>query len=192
MLTAGLAGLRQGELFALRRRDVDLLHATISVHRKRLRLASGVVIEDDPKSEAGKRRVAIPKPLADELGRHLSAHSAHGPDGYVFVSPDGTPLERSNFRCRVWIPATRHVGLDGLRFHDLRHAAGTLAAQTGATTKEIMYRLGHASPRAAMMYQHATEDRDRLIADRLADMAAQAGLAAVVPLQPESATASHA
>jgi integrase len=72
--------------------------------------------------------------------------------------------------------------LDGLRFHDLRHTAGTLAARTGATTKELMARLGHATPRAAMVYQHAAEDRDRAIAEGLAAMTAEAGLEAVVPI----------
>jgi hypothetical protein len=47
-----------------------------------------------------------------------------------------------------------------------------------------MARLGHASPRAAMIYQHATEDRDRLIAERLAVMTAEAGLA-TIRLLPE-------
>ena len=74
--------------------------------------------------------------------------------------------------------------MEGLRFHDLRHTAGTLSAQTGATTKEIMARLGHARARAAMVYQHATEDRDRLIAERLTAMAQQAGLATVTSLRP--------
>ena len=153
VLTAGLAGLRQGELFALRRHDVDLLHATIAVRRQRIRLASGEVLEDDPKSEAGKRTVALPGPLVVELERHLAAYSGSGRNGYVFTVATGEPIERSNFRRRVWLPATRAVGLPGLRFHDLRHTAGTLAARTGATTKEIMARLGHASPRAAMIYQ---------------------------------------
>ena len=84
------------------------------------------------------------------------------------------------------------MGLDGLRFHDLRHAAGTLAARTGATTKEIMARLGHASPRAAMVYQHATEDRDRLIAERLTEMAAQAGVNPVVPITEARSAAPDA
>lgn len=61
----------------------------------------------------------------------------------------------------------------GLRFHGLRHAAGTLGARTGATTKELMVRLGHSSSRAAMIYQHAAEERDRLIADRLDVMIAE-------------------
>jgi integrase len=190
VLTAGLGGLRQGELFALRRRDVDLLHASISVRRKRLRLASGLVIEDHPKSEAGRRRVAIPSPLVMELDRHLLAYVAAAADAYVFTSAANQPLEASNFRSRIWQPATRAVGVPGLRFHDLRHTAGTLAARTGATTKELMARLGHSSPSAAMVYQHASEDRDRLIAERLAAMAAEAGLAPVVPIETARAVTS--
>ena len=68
------------------------------------------------------------------------------------------------------IPAVREGGLDGLRFHDLRHTAGTLAARTGATTKELMARLGHASANAALVYQHASADRDRAIAEGLGAM----------------------
>jgi len=63
VLMAGLAGLRQGELFALRRGDVDLISQTVSVVRKRLRLESGLVIEDAPKTEQGRRMVSIPMPL---------------------------------------------------------------------------------------------------------------------------------
>ena len=54
-----------------------------------------------------------------------------------------------------------------LRFHDLRHLAATLAATTGATTKELMARMGHSSPRAALIYQHALADRDQAIAEAL-------------------------
>jgi integrase len=51
--------------------------------------------------------------------------------------------------------------------HDLRHTGGTLSAATGATLKELMARLGHSSVRAAMIYQHATSDRDKAIAKAL-------------------------
>ena len=51
-----------------------------------------------------------------------------------------------------------------VRLHDLRHVAGTMAAATGASTKELMRRLGHASPRA-VRYQHASAERDEAIAD---------------------------
>jgi integrase len=168
VLAAGLAGLRQGELFALRWDDVDLAAATITVRRKRLRLASGEVIEDDPKSRAGRRTVALPAVLVVELERHRARYGrGAGRDGYVFTSEEGVPLERSNFRQRIWLPAAKAAGLDGMRFHDLRHTAGTLAARTGATTKELMARLGHASPQASMIYQHAADDRDRRIAEGL-------------------------
>jgi hypothetical protein len=50
----------------------------------------------------------------------------------------------------------------------------TLAAATGASTKELMARMGHASPQAALIYQHATADRDRAIADALSDLASGA------------------
>ena len=52
--------------------------------------------------------------------------------------------------------------------HDLRHGAGTLAAATGTRTKELMRRLGHATPRAALRYQHATEDGVVPLRDRRA------------------------
>jgi integrase len=53
------------------------------------------------------------------------------------------------------------------RTHDLRHTGSTWTAQSGATLKELMARIGHSSTRAAMIYQHATEDRDQAIAAAL-------------------------
>ena len=106
-----------------------------------------------------------------------------GVNGYVFVGPTGQLLERSNFWGRIWVPAIELMGLSGVRFHDLRHTAGTLAARTGATTKELMARFGHSSPRASMIYQHAAADRDRLIAERLDVMTVEAGLAPIVPIE---------
>ena len=92
VLVAGLAGLREGELFALRWGDVDLVDGVITVRRKRVRLASGEVIEDGPKSEAGRRRVAMPAMLVAALERHRAAHGREaGPDAYVFASPTGEP-----------------------------------------------------------------------------------------------------
>ncbi|HWD42979.1 MAG TPA: tyrosine-type recombinase/integrase [Actinomycetota bacterium] len=70
-------------------------------------------------------------------------------DGLVFPSGRGTYLQRSNFSRLVWRPAVQQLGLDGLRFHDLRHTAATLAAAAGATTRELMERMGHTSPAIA-------------------------------------------
>jgi integrase len=74
------------------------------------------------------------------------------------------------------------VGVEELRFHDLRHTGTTLAAATGASTKELMVRMGHASPRAALIYQHATQERDRVIADALSDLIARSSPTSAAPI----------
>ena len=54
-----------------------------------------------------------------------------------------------------------------LHFHDLRHTGNTLAARTGTSLRDLMARMGHDSPQAALIYQHATAQADRAIADAL-------------------------
>ncbi|MGV9805298.1 tyrosine-type recombinase/integrase [Micromonospora chersina] len=58
------------------------------------------------------------------------------------------------------------VGLSGFHFHDLRHTGNTLAAASGVSTRELMHRMGHGTMRAALIYQHATNERHREIAGR--------------------------
>lgn len=82
----------------------------------------------------------------------------------LFVGERGAPL-RAGVWQREWDRARRSIGQPTLRLHDLRHVAGTLAAATGASTKEIMRRLGHSTQDAALRYQHATDERDRELAD---------------------------
>lgn len=171
VLTAAFAGLRWGELAGLRRRRVDLLHKTITV-AEQLTEVNGRLAFGPPKTEAGKRTVALPAFLVEALDDHLAQWAEPGPDGLVFPATEGGPMRRSNFRRRVWVPALRRVGLDGLRFHDLRHSAGTMAAMTGASTKQLMARFGHATPRAALIYQHATAEQDEAIAAALERLAA--------------------
>jgi hypothetical protein len=63
------------------------------------------------------------------------------------------------------------------------HYGATVAAHSGATTKELMARLGHSTPRAALIYQHAAVERDHEIADRVGavvEAAKPAPLAAVL------------
>ena len=73
---------------------------------------------------------------------------------------------------KVYYPAREAAGRKDLRWHDLRHTGAVLAAQTGATLAELMGRLGHTTPGAAMRYQHAAADRDAEIARRLSAMVA--------------------
>lgn len=169
VLLAAFAGLRLGELQALTRRRVDLLHGEIEVVEQLHELRGGQVVTGPPKTAAGERTVAIPAALTPELERHLAEHAAPGVDGLLFCGGKGQPIRRANFYV-VWKRAREEVGLPHLHFHDLRHTGNTLAAATGASTKELMARMGHASPRAALIYQHAIRERDHAIAQALNDM----------------------
>jgi integrase len=99
---------------------------------------------------------------------HLECFAQAGDDGLVFVGPFGGRLRRSNFR-GLWIKARYGVGLPGLHLHDLRHTGKTMAAATGASLRELMERMGHSSTRAAMIYQHATGERDEAIATAMGE-----------------------
>jgi integrase len=99
-------------------------------------------------------------------------------------------LKRRNFSV-TWRTATRTTALSGVRFHDLRHLAATLAATVpGTTARDLMSRLGHSSARAALRYQHAAAERDAAIAAYLGNVlnARQAAAEAiVVSLRPSGA-----
>jgi integrase len=71
----------------------------------------------------------------------------------------------------VWYPAREAAGRPDLKFHHLRHTGAILAAVSGATLKELMARLGHSTPSAALLYQHAAADRDKTIAEALSQLA---------------------
>src|SRR5205807_6117182 len=174
VLTGTFCGLRLGELLALRRRHIDLLHGRLTVAEQAQELRDGTVWFGPPKTEAGRRTVAVPPHVLPELEFHLDRYVGTGPDALLFAGPDGDPVLRMRFY-RAWRKATVAVGFPGVRPHDLRHTGNTLAAATGASTRELMARLGHASPRAALIYQHATEDRDGVLAKAISDLIAGRG-----------------
>lgn len=166
---AAFVGLRKGELLGLRRGDLDLDAGHVAVERQRQHDSQGRDLVGPPKTDAGRRVVSVPGAVVESLREHLDRYAEPGPDGYVFTGKKGGPLSPITLQAE-WDRARRSLRLDHLHFHDLRHLAGTLAAITGAGTKELMYRFGHASPRAALRYQHATRERDVAIAaaiDRL-------------------------
>jgi integrase len=101
--------------------------------------------------------LAFPEEIAPEIRWHLERFAEPWERGLVFVGPKGGRLRRSNFHESVWGKARETVGLPNLHIHDLRHAGATLSAATGATLKELMTRLGHSSPLAAMIYQFSRE-----------------------------------
>ena len=163
---AGACGLRFGELAALRRDRIDLLHKEVRVAETITELVGGERFAGPPKTESGRRTVAIPSSIVPIVSEHLEM-IAPEPDTLLFPAPEGGYLQRHNFRQRVWVPALTATGLS-YRFHDLRHSAMTLAAASGATVADLMARAGHSSPRAALIYQHASRERDHAIAEVMA------------------------
>ncbi|MGH9188037.1 MAG: site-specific integrase [Acidimicrobiales bacterium] len=166
VLLAAFSSLREGELFGLCRRHLDLLHGTVTVDQQAQTLRDGRVIVTIPKTDAGLRTVTLPAALVPELEAHLAAYAQPDGEALVFTGEKGAPLRRNHWST-TWRKAARRVGVPNLHFHDLRHAGNTMAAATGASTKELMARMGHSSPRAALIYQHATRERDAAIASAL-------------------------
>ncbi|MFG2060464.1 tyrosine-type recombinase/integrase [Micromonospora sp. NPDC048871] len=169
VLLAAFAQLRFGELVALRRRDIDLHTMELRVRRATAEMEDGTQVDDDPKSEAGKRPVSLPAGLRADVESHLAEFAEGGPNGRLFLGAQRGIPRRRNFN-RIWRKALTAAGIPtdlGLHLHDLRHTGSTWSAQSGATLKELMARIGHSSTRAAMIYQHATRDRDHAIAAAL-------------------------
>lgn len=168
VLLAAWCGLRRGEVLGLTRGDVDLLHGTVRVQRAVSGLADGTLYVGEPKTAAGRRTVTVPPHLLPNLEAHLEAHVGPEGDAPLFPAQNGSWLRPGSLQ-RHWERARRAVGVS-YHLHDLRHFGATLTAATGASTREIMARIGHASPAAALRYQHATEDRDRVIAAALSEL----------------------
>lgn len=160
--------LRLGELLGLQRCDVDVDQVAVRVDDQAVELKSGARVVGPPKSDAGRRTGALPPQIADELRDHLATWTADAPDALLFTEADGSPLSRRIWNLR-WNAAKSKAGVAHLHFHDLRHTANTLAAATGASTKELMARMGHSTARAALIYQHATRDRDVVIAKAIGE-----------------------
>lgn len=175
IVLAAFVGLREGELLELRRSDVDGVTGRISVTRKvdkeADRSVRGACPEcgrhiSTPKTTSGIRVVHVPPPCLPMLQRHLLEHTAEGPNGLLFPG-DRTDHMSVRYLMDRYRPARAAAGRPDLTIHHLRHTALTLAGQHGATAADLQARAGHASQAAMSIYQHATLDRDRSLAEKI-------------------------
>jgi len=127
-------------------------------------------IVDDPKSDAGRRDVAVPPHIIPEIERHLDRFTGRRRDALLFPAQHGGHLRPSAFY-RHWYRSREAIERPDLRFHDLRHSGAVMAAVSGATLAELMDRLGHSTPAAAMRYQHASQSRAREVAALMSKLA---------------------
>ena len=163
-----IGGLRWAECAGLAVRDLDLLSSTVSVRQQLGR--DGRL--GPPKSEAGKRRLAVPTWLVEDLSALLARRglTAVDADALVFVSSKGSDLRYQNWLRRYWRPACEAAGRPELHFHDLRSMSATVLVTNGVDIKTAQTRLGHASPAVTLaIYARATAEADRRAADALGE-----------------------
>ena len=168
IIAAAYAGLRLGELRALRWRDVDFERRIVHVRRS-------YSLSDESVPKSGRARAV---PMADQVARALDALSRRklftGSDELVFPSPTGGFLDDSALRRRYY-NALKAAGIAHLRFHDLRHTFGTLAVQEFPLSDVKAY-MGHVDIATTMIYVHHVPQHDA--ADRLSARLAKASTAA--------------
>ncbi len=193
--TAAYAGLRSGELGALRRRDVDLLHGTLTV-RESLADVSGKLVFGSTKTGV-TRRVGLPRFLAELLTEHLDGIDG-GPDALVFPGPEGGPMRHHNFYLRHFKPTVKRRSCDGcadevsakakrcpgcksdklayllpppkhgLRFHDLRHTCASLSLAVAPNLMVVKERLGHTDIQTTVnIYGHLLPSVEDALAEGL-------------------------
>lgn len=193
--TAAYTGLRAGELGALRRRDVDLLHGTLNVERALKDIGGRHIF--GPTKTAKARRVGMPRFLVEMFTEHLAALDG-GPDALVFRSPEGGPLRHHNMYVREFKPTVKRrycsacdaiVGKEdeacpecesaslvyvlppekhSLRFHDLRHTCASLLIAAEAHPKAIQEHLGHKDIQTTFnVYGHLLPSAQKALAAAL-------------------------
>lgn len=196
VLLAAYTGIRFGELAALRRSDLTITRdddgeavaaaVTISRAVTRPKGADGVrrSVEGDPKSEAGRRTVALPSGLVAPLMSHLESHAEDGAAGLLFpaagggfltpsllygIKPGPTPRGKNGgtTKGRGYYLARVVAGRPDANWHQLRAFAVSEAVDAGATPADLLRRFGHTDLKTSGLYQRAAADADTALASRL-------------------------
>lgn len=156
------SGLRQGELLALRWRDVDLERAVLEVNGTLTRVGAGWS-RTRPKTPGSYRTVPLSERAVAALRSHrirmaeqlLPLRQRTEGDVFVFLSPLGEPYNGFRITERHFKPLLRRAGLREIRFHDLRHAFASLMLSQGTRPDLVSRMLGHSSPAITMsVYAH--------------------------------------
>ena len=168
VLLAAWCGLRWGEVIELRRRDVGVDGATVTIARAVTH--HGCCRIDTPKT--GKARmVVVPPHIRSAVQHHVDTYVGPGDDALLFTpARGGCHLNDKVFADSYFKPALAAIGDDGVRIHDLRHFSGSQTARV-ANLPETMARLGHSTAKASLMYQQQVSGRDVEIAEALSKLA---------------------
>jgi len=170
ILLSAWGALRFGEVTELRRKDFSDDCSVVTVSRGVTH--NGPCVVKAPKSEK-TRTVVLPPHIRADVKHHLDTHVDSDPDALLFSAGRRSRcghLSQSVFS-RALDTALKSIGRTGVTHHALRHLGGMLATQAGASLADNMTRLGHSTVRAAMIYQHSTDERQADIAAALSVLA---------------------
>lgn len=146
-LTAAMTGMRQGELLALRWRDVDREAKRIRVRRNYTRGHWST-----PKSRSGERSVPLSSKVEAELRAHLRRTHFASEDDLVFANPLSGAVLPHGPLVRRFKGALKAAGVREIRFHDLRHTFGTRIAAAGVPMRVLQEWMGHRDYRTTLIY----------------------------------------
>ncbi len=167
-MTAAFTGLRQGELFALRWRDVDWRTMRIRVRRSYARKRAGREADfGKPKSKRSTRSVPMHDRVGTELELHYQRSEYRGDDDLVFCHPyTGGPLDSSNTLDRLR-DALDAAGVRRITFHELRQTFGTRMAVAGVPMRTLQEWMGHRDIKTTLVYaDYAPSDHERAFIER--------------------------
>ncbi len=190
---AAYCGLRAGELWALRRRDVDLLHGELHVRQalKEINTTSEHLtplekgLQFGPTKTHAARKLSLPSPITAMLRDHLAGPypGGAGPDALIFTAPEGGPVRHGLFYRRVFKPALNGRNHDdpkkrrapalpkpyhALRWHDLRHTCAALSLEVQPNLAMVQARLGHEDIRTTInIYGHLLPSVEAALAEGL-------------------------
>lgn len=167
-------GLRRGELLGLRWRDVDLVERVLTVRSTRV-VVAGTVVETDPKTVSGRRRIRFDGDTCDALARlrneiesvYESGGATLTDDDYVALRHDGRPIHPLTFARRFQRHAQR-AGLRVIRLHDTRGSHVQEAVARGVDVVTVSRRVGHSRTSTTLdLYGRVLPSHDHEAADRV-------------------------
>jgi integrase len=165
VLTAVLAGLRIGEILALRWNRLDFLRGSIEVSAT----YSDAQGFGTPKTRSSERVIPMSSALRQVLESHRTTCTWREPEDLVFCTNKGTPLSPKNLYNRALAPACDELGLPRISWHSFRHANGTWIGEVGESVKTVQAILGHSDLETTLnIYMHAIPDSQRRAVERVA------------------------
>lgn len=155
------SGIREGELQALTKEDIDLDRKTISITKTYVKIRNGIELINPPKTEGSRRKVFIPDFLCAELRPFLDSRQ---PGERLFQAP------RTSIR-NALIRYSEKAGTKAIRVHDLRHSHASLLINMGLSPKVIAQRLGHENIQTTLnIYSHLYPSAQEEVADMLQNL----------------------